>query len=251
MSVSFVSFYQYFYRKLKQTEMKFLKGLLSVVLVTFFIVGCNSESSTDKTTNDSNKTTPTKSPSSKTSPANNQGLINWVKIDEVEGLAKKNKKKIMVDLYTSWCGWCKRMDKATFQHGEIAQYVNDNFYAVKFNAEDKNSINFNGKAHDFVQAGRRGYNQLAFQFANGRMSYPTISFLDENLNVINAFPGYKEPNKFDPLLRFINEDHYKTQTLAQFQSGYQSSIPALPKPNRPKRNVKPQKGTQKIPIKKK
>jgi len=228
--------------------MNFFKGLLSVVLVTFFIVGCGSESTAEKPAKEKSKTNTQKTPNSTNT--NAKGLINWVKIDEVESLAKKNKKKVMVDLYTSWCGWCKRMDKATFQHGEIAEYVNDNFYAVKFNAEDKNTINFNGQAHNFVQAGRRGYNQLAFQFANGRMSYPTISFLDENLKVINAFPGYKEPNKFDPLLRFINEDHYKTQTLAQFQSGYQSSIPALPKPNRPKSNVQVQKGTKKIPIKK-
>ncbi len=163
-----------------------------------------------------------------------KGKVDWVSINDLESLSKKEKRKVMVDLYTSWCGWCKRMDKATFEHGDIATYLNENFYAVKFNAEAKDKIPFKGKDHNFVGKGRRGYNELAFKFANGRMSYPTIAFLDEDLNRINSYPGYKQPHQFDPLLRYIDGGHYKDKSLAQFQQSYKSAIPA-PK-NDPKTN---------------
>ncbi len=122
------------------------------------------------------------------------------------------------------------MDKATFQHPQIADYLNDKFYAVKFNAEDQSTINFKGADHNFKKAGRRGYNELAYKFANGRMSYPTIAFLDENLDRIDSYPGFKQPNQFDALLNFIEKDHYKNSSLAEFQRGFKSDIAAA-KPN--------------------
>ncbi len=150
--------------------------------------------------------------------------VNWVGIDELEELSKKEQRKVMVDLYTDWCGWCKRMDQATFQHPEIAEYLNEHFYAVKFNAELKEKLSFKGKEYEYVKPGRRGHNELAFNFASGRMSYPTIAFLDENLERINSFPGFKQPQQFDPLLHYIKEDHYKSKTLAKFQKSFKSKI---------------------------
>ena len=154
--------------------------------------------------------------------------VNWMTITDVESAMKKEKRKVMVDLYTSWCGWCKRMDKATFQNPEIADYLNEKFYAVKFNAEDQNTINFKGENHKFVAAGRKGYNELAHKFANGRMSYPTIAFLDENLDRIDSYPGYKQPQQFDPLLKFIDGNHYKSKSLAEFSQGFQSRVAPTP-----------------------
>ncbi len=165
-------------------------------------------------------------------------LVNWVDINELETAQKKEKRKVMVDLYTDWCGWCKKMDKATFEHPKIANYMNDKFYAVKFNAEYSNDISFGGKAHKFVKAGRKGYNELAHKFANGRMSYPTIAFLDENNARINSFPGFKQPDQFDSLLKFIEGDHYKTTSLQEFQRGYKSDIPKSAPPAKKRSNIK-------------
>jgi|GEM_PF-79744 len=153
------------------------------------------------------------------------GKINWVDIEEVEKLIKQQPKKILIDAYTSWCGWCKRMDKNTFENPTIAKYVNDNFYAVKLNAESKESINFKGKNYEFVKGGRRGYNALAKELLKGRMSYPTISFLDENLNLINAFPGYKSPQKFDALMNYINENEFQNVGFTQYKTSFKSEIP--------------------------
>jgi len=126
-----------------------------------------------------------------------EGKIYWLDIETAEKKMKENPKKVLVDVYTSWCGWCKRMDRDTFGNPEVVKYVNDNFYAVKFNAESKEVVNFRGKSYDFdPRAGRKGSNKLARVLLNGKMSYPTISFLDENLDMINAFPGYKKADQF-------------------------------------------------------
>ena len=165
-----------------------------------------------------------------------QGDVNWISIKDLEAASKKEKRKVMVDLYTSWCGWCKKMDKATFAHEDISKYLNEKFYAVKFDAEMKDDINFKGAANKFVPRGRKGYNELAHKFANGRMSYPTIAFLDEDLNRIESYPGYKQPHQFDPLLKYIDGGHYKSKSLAEFQQTYQPVIAAPPKSVNSKRS---------------
>ena len=69
--------------------------------------------------------------------------IKWITLQEAEKLNKQKPKKIMVDLFTSWCGWCKQLDATTFQDAKVIEYVNQNFYAVKFNAERPDTIVFN------------------------------------------------------------------------------------------------------------
>ena len=59
-------------------------------------------------------------------------------------------KKVFIDLYTSWCGWCKRMDATTFKQRAIVEYMNQKYYAVKFDAETRDTINFNG--HSFINS---------------------------------------------------------------------------------------------------
>merc|ERR1711991_317837 len=59
-------------------------------------------------------------------------------------------KKVFIDLYTSWCGWCKRMDATTFKQKAIVEYMNQKYYAVKFDAETRDTVNFNG--HTFTNS---------------------------------------------------------------------------------------------------
>ncbi len=147
--------------------------------------------------------------------------INWLSIEELEAAQAEEPRKVFVDLYTDWCGWCKRMDKATFQHPEIVKYVNENFYAVKFDAETKDTITFLGQEFKFVKQGRKGYNELAAALANGRLSYPTIVYLDEDLNVIQPVPGYMDPKAFEQVITYLAGDHYKDQPFEQYKKNYE------------------------------
>ena len=72
-------------------------------------------------------------------------LVKWYTIEEVQELVKNEPRKIYIDMYTDWCGWCKVMDKKTFTDESIAKQLNTNFYAVKFDAEGKEPVNFKNK----------------------------------------------------------------------------------------------------------
>lgn len=143
--------------------------------------------------------------------------VKWIDVTELE--AKKKKKMVVVELYTPWCGWCKRMEKNTFNSPSIAQYLNKNFYSIKFNAEDRTPITFMGKTYRFdSKAGNRGRHELATMLMtkNSKQGYPTVAFLDEDYNLIQAVPGYKNAEEFEIIMRYFAEGHYKTTKWDDF-----------------------------------
>lgn len=146
--------------------------------------------------------------------------IKWYTIDEAVQQNKIKRKKIIVDLYTDWCGWCKVMDKNTFSNDDIINYINKNYYPVKFNAETKENVEFNKKVYSYVGNKGRGYNELALALTGGRLSYPTVVFIDEDLNVIQPIQGYQEPKDFFKIMRYFGEDHYKQTPWNVFVQNY-------------------------------
>ncbi|MBN1142797.1 MAG: DUF255 domain-containing protein [Bacteroidales bacterium] len=157
-------------------------------------------------------------------PAFSQATVKWYTIEEAFELTKKEPRKIMVDVYTDWCGWCKVMDKKTFSNEVIAEYLNKNFYPVKFNAEQKADVSLNGKIYKYVASGTRGYHQLAYQLLNGQLGYPSVVFLDEKTNMIQPLQGYVEAKPFDVIVKFIGGNAYKTTKWEDFQLVYVSPV---------------------------
>ena len=129
--------------------------------------------------------------------------IKWHSFEEAMTLQEKTNKKMFIDFYTSWCGWCKVMDQKTFTNQDVIDLINDNFIAVKFDAEQKKSIDFKGKNYKFVNAGRRGIHELAYYLMQGQASYPSFVVLNENMDYENMIKGYKTPEQFIGLL----DDH--------------------------------------------
>ena len=155
--------------------------------------------------------------------AQNSG-VNWVSIEEAEKMNREKPKKIMVDVYTDWCGWCKKMDKETFSHPVIAEYINKHYYAVKLDAEGKEEIKFNGTTFKFVPHGSRGYHELAAGLLSGKMSYPSVAYLNEELQLLGAVPGYMTPISIEPLLNYIAEDKFTSQSLEEYQKTFESKL---------------------------
>lgn len=153
--------------------------------------------------------------------AQEQEQINWMNIEDLEAAQAKEPRKVFIDMYTNWCSWCHKMDKATFQHPGIAKYINENYYAVKFNAERKDTVHYRGQAYSFIKNGRRGYHQLAALLMDGRLSYPTIVYLDEDLRIIQPVPGYMGPQDFERTVTYLAGDHYKEQPFEQYKKNYQ------------------------------
>ncbi|MGL1886989.1 MAG: DUF255 domain-containing protein [Reichenbachiella sp.] len=150
--------------------------------------------------------------------------VKWYTFEEAVALNKKEPKKIFIDIYTDWCGWCKKMDKATFNHPEIAKYLNDNYYPVKLNAEQREDIQFRDKTFKWVESGRNGIHELAYSLLNGKMSYPTVVFMDEEFRMLTPVPGYLEVGIFDQIIHYYGENKYLDTPWEEYQSDYKKSF---------------------------
>lgn len=152
----------------------------------------------------------------------NEGPVKWMTFEEAVAKSKTSKRPIFIDVYTDWCGWCKVMDKNTFSDPNVARLLNENFYAVKFDAEQKEDVVFNGNTFKFVPSGAKGYHQLAAALLNNQLSYPTVVFLTENFEMIQPLPGYRKAPEFHKIAQFIGEGHYKTTKWEEWEKKYSS-----------------------------
>lgn len=144
-------------------------------------------------------------------PAAKVAPLKWYTWEEAMELNKTKPKKIFVDVYTEWCGWCKRMDRSTFKDDKVMEYMAANYYAVKLDAEQKADIKFNGETFKFItnDNGRGGVHALAYALLDGRMGYPSMVYLNEKLERIMISPGYKEVPDMLKELKFAAEEKYK------------------------------------------
>lgn len=152
--------------------------------------------------------------------ASAQDEVKWYSIEEAIQLASQEPRVLVIDVYTDWCGWCKRMDKETFADPAVAEVLNKHFYPVKLDAEGKEDIVIGDKTFKFVDNGRRGYHEIAAVVTKGRLSYPTISYVDDQGRVLEAAPGYKTADQFKVYLAYYSDDAYKTQTFQDFSASY-------------------------------
>lgn len=142
--------------------------------------------------------------------------IKWLTIEEVESAIKKEPRKVLIDVYTDWCGWCKKMDATTFKDKDLVAYLNQKFYCVKLDGEDKGTLTFKGEEFNFINQGRRGYNELAAGFLKGKMSYPSLVFLDEDLVVLQVMKGFRTAEELLPVLTFLGGNIYKKSNWTDY-----------------------------------
>mgnify|MGYP002777635787 CR=1 FL=1 len=151
-----------------------------------------------------------------------QATVNWLTFEQAVEKSKTEKRKIFIDVYTDWCGWCKVMDKNTFSEPLIAKILNEQFYPVKFDAEQKEDVVFNGNTFKFVAYGNKGSHQLAMALLNNQLAYPTVVFLDEEFRIIQPLQGYQKAPEFHKIVQYIGYDHFKTEKWETWQTKYKS-----------------------------
>jgi thioredoxin-related protein len=148
--------------------------------------------------------------------------VKWYTFEQAIELSKKEPRKIMIDVFTDWCGWCKVMDKNTFNNAIVADYLNKTYYPVKFNAEQKEDVVFNEKVFKFVAQGARGYHELAYALLNGQMSYPSVVFMNEDVQILHIQKGYLEAKGFDEIIKYIGGNFFKTESWDDWRASYKS-----------------------------
>jgi len=180
--------------------MKLLKSFLIIILFSFFSSTVNSQ-------------------------ATNTDAVKWYSMEDALKMQQKEPRKIFVDIYTDWCGWCKKMDASTFTNPVIIKYLNEKYYAVKLNAEQKDPIVFQGKTYvNQNPTANRNAHDLAVAILQGKMGYPSIAFIDEKSSVITAVSGYQQPAGLEPMLSFFYLNAYLTTTWEDFQKSFKTEI---------------------------
>lgn len=140
--------------------------------------------------------------------------INWITVQQLHELYAKEPRPVLFDIYTDWCGWCKEMDRTTYRNEKLVNYINSHYYAVRYNAESRDTVTYNGKTYHYNE--RIQTNDLALYLTFGRPEYPTTVFL----GTLDAQPaplsGYMKPKAMEAPLKFFGERADLTQTFVEF-----------------------------------
>ena len=133
--------------------------------------------------------------------------IKWYSYTDGIKKAKLENKPIVIDFYTDWCTYCKKMDAETYSEQKIYNYLNEKFIPIKVNAESKNKVKFDGK--------EMTEKDLAMGFQVN--SYPTIFFMENEKNTIGTAPGFIDPLQFYTISTYVGSNAYKKMTLEKFK----------------------------------
>ena len=148
------------------------------------------------------------------------GLVKWLTLKEAQQKNKETPKPMIIDIYTDWCGWCKHMMKTTYSNPGIAEYINTHFYPVKFDAETKDTIEYNGKIYKPLSPQPKTPHELAVKFLGERLSYPSTMFITNNYNFNMLSQGYLEDKKLEPFLVFMVENAWQTTQFEEFNKHF-------------------------------
>lgn len=167
----------------------------------------------------------------KTTATNTKKEVEWISFEEAEKRMQKQPRKVWIDIYTGWCGWCKVLDKKVLSHPEVVKYLNEKFYSIKFDAERQDSFVFTGKKWGFMPEYRA--NGLAVQLMGGQMSYPTSIMMTEGFENPTPIGGYKPVEQMEMFMKYVGDDIYKTVKFEDYMKDFKPSWKEIPEPVTP------------------
>ena len=140
-----------------------------------------------------------KAPPKKGAVTGGEKKVSWMAFDAAAERAKRENKHMIVDVYTTWCGWCKVMDKQTYSNADVAAYLNDNFVLAKVNGESSAELHYKGEV----------MSERAFARKVGVTGFPTTYFLKPDADIIGGAPGYITPDNFMIYAKYVSTKWYE------------------------------------------
>lgn len=141
----------------------------------------------------------------------NSQEVHWLSFEEAQERSETEPRPILVDIYTGWCGWCKKMEVTTYRDPNVVQYINSHFYPVKYDAETKDTIEYLGQTYTNPNpASSRSANKLTHKLLPQRRSYPSTIFMAPGFRTPMLYQGYITVKDISPYLLFFG-DKYNTQ----------------------------------------
>jgi thioredoxin-related protein len=133
-----------------------------------------------------------------------------ISLKDAQVLAKETGKHIVLDVFTTWCGYCRQMDTKTYPDAAVQAVIGESFIRVRLNAESKSKVVFNG----------RTYTEEDLAKSMGVTSYPSTIFVTPEGKTIGYQPGYMDAPLFARLLRFVASGSYQTTSFETFEDKF-------------------------------
>jgi thioredoxin-related protein len=146
-----------------------------------------------------------------------QNNIQWVSWEQAIQQAKAQHKKIFIDVYTEGCMPCKNMEQTTFSNADIVQYVNQNYVAVKLDAKYRKDLSYNNQTYKYTCEYGTCFHQLVAELLDGQLNFPSVVFLDENLNLIQAISNYQDPVQFQCIMTYFGQNINRKMTWEKYE----------------------------------
>jgi len=146
--------------------------------------------------------------------------ISWLTPEQAAGRLEQEKRPVLIDLYTTWCGWCKQMDRRTYSNKQVIRYLGEKFYTVRVDAETRATISWNGKTYGFDPQYK--CNQFAVYLSHGRLEFPTTIIIVPGEDP-QAIPGYMEPKDLEMLVKYFGEGIYHTRGFDEYAKSFHAS----------------------------
>jgi thioredoxin-related protein len=147
--------------------------------------------------------------------------VNWLSLEEVNMKMKEEPRPVLIDLYTSWCYWCKVMDQKTYSDPKVIRYVNEHFYTIKLNAETTEPITWNGTSYKYNQGNK--VNDFSLYVTQGQLAFPNTVIFPDIRQAPASIPGFMKPKDIEVILTYFGDGFYRSGNFKEYSENFKST----------------------------